>query len=651
MNAKLIAEEGDLKGTVLSLGEGDEWVIGRDPDLCQLILEDPTASRRHLACYKTSEGILVENLSTTNPIKVNDEEVETPRLLQHGDVIKIGEGLFRFYSDTDAHVLDNALSDVSADSQLVSQEMNEMRSPSPVDKEPQMRSFTDSSGDRGEQPDEEGELEHDSIFEEDGGDRAPLAEIDFGITEAGRWLLKVVSGPNNGAEFYMQSPQSYLIGTDPLTCDIVFHDTSVSRQHARITVNPDETLTIEDLNSRNGVFVNGERVVNQQMLQPSLVVTLGTTSLVVYDREGEMQTIISPLLPSIVKVLQEKELETTPSVNAEVFTPQTTEKAEDLSKEKSSESMPEGGEIGVKRESRVSYFIILSVVIALFVVVGVGVTTLFETEPVVAVQQESSMDQIKQALSPFPAVQYSFNKSAGRLLLLGHLKTSSEKNQLLYNLQGLSAIKFIDDSGIIIDEYVWGEINQILSKNPAWKGISIYSPAAGKFVLSGYLETRKQAEQLNDYLSLNFPYVDLLERKIVVAEDVTNQVNALIKQHDIKEIKVQFIDGDITLTGTVVADKKNDMEKVVEQVRDISGVHSVKNFTTFLASDSGVVNISDRYEVTGFSRLGTSGYTVIINGKILAVGAILDGMKITSIQPGMILLEEGGVRYRIDFNK
>ncbi len=34
---------------------------------------------------------------------------------------------------------------------------------------------------------------------------------------------------------------------------------------------------------------------------------MGTTSFVLYDREGEMQTIISPLLPSIVKVLKDEE--------------------------------------------------------------------------------------------------------------------------------------------------------------------------------------------------------------------------------------------------------------------------------------------------------------------------------------------------------
>lgn len=646
MNAKLIAEEGDLKGTVLSLEEGSEWVIGRDPEVCQLVLEDPTASRKHLACHKTPEGIVVENLSTTNPIKVNDEDVSTPRLLQHGDVVKIGEGLFRYYIDTDAHILDNQFPQSEEFT-----EDNGMQAPEPVYKEPQASASNPASFSLPEEEnaDSENESDRDSIFEEELDSKTPLAEIDFSITETGRWLLKVVSGPNNGAEFYMQSPQSYLIGTDPLTCDIVFHDTSVSRQHAKISINPDETLTIEDLNSRNGIFINGELVRDKQVLQPSIIVTLGTTSFVVYDREGEMQTIISPLLPSIVKVLQKEEKET--SVAEQQKASSESEEKSDSLGEKPAEEAAANAVVETKKESRFAYFVIIAIVVSLFVVVGIGVSTLFKAETVAIVQQDNVMDQLKQALAPFPAVQYSYNKTSGRLLLLGHVKTASEKNQLIYNLQGLKQVKFIDDSGIIIDEYVWGEINQILSKNPAWKGISIYSPSAGKFILSGYLESRKQAEQLNDYMSLNFPYVDLLERKIVVAEDVINQINAIFQQNNIKDIKVQFTDGDITLTGTLPSDKMENVDKVINLAKDIPGVRSVKNFTTALATESGIVNISDRYEVTGFSHLGNSRYTVIINGKILSTGDILDGMKILSIKPGVVLLEEGGTKYRIDFNK
>ena len=100
--AKLVAEEGNLRGLVLPLEEGKEWVIGRDPDTCQLLIEDPVASRKHLVCRETKDGIVIENLSLTNPIEVNQEVVKEPRLLKDGDAVKIGSSIYRFFVDTDA---------------------------------------------------------------------------------------------------------------------------------------------------------------------------------------------------------------------------------------------------------------------------------------------------------------------------------------------------------------------------------------------------------------------------------------------------------------------------------------------------------------------------------------------------------------------
>ena len=65
MGAEFIAEEGVLKGLILSLESGEEWTIGRDPDLCTIVIEDPKASRLHARVRKTEVGYSIENLSTT----------------------------------------------------------------------------------------------------------------------------------------------------------------------------------------------------------------------------------------------------------------------------------------------------------------------------------------------------------------------------------------------------------------------------------------------------------------------------------------------------------------------------------------------------------------------------------------------------------
>jgi two-component system NtrC family sensor kinase len=50
----------------------------------------------------------------------------------------------------------------------------------------------------------------------------------------------------------------HVIGRDA-SCDIVLDDKTVSRQHARITVDGD-SVTVEDLESRNGTFIAGKRI-------------------------------------------------------------------------------------------------------------------------------------------------------------------------------------------------------------------------------------------------------------------------------------------------------------------------------------------------------------------------------------------------------
>lgn len=68
--------------------------------------------------------------------------------------------------------------------------------------------------------------------------------------------LIAVAGPAAGEEFPLS--QTQIIGRLE-RCDITIPDASVSREHARLTRRPDGYLVV-DLNSSNGILVNGERV-------------------------------------------------------------------------------------------------------------------------------------------------------------------------------------------------------------------------------------------------------------------------------------------------------------------------------------------------------------------------------------------------------
>ncbi|MGZ3733127.1 MAG: type III secretion system inner membrane ring subunit SctD, partial [Parachlamydiaceae bacterium] len=478
------------------------------------------------------------------------------------------------------------------------------------------------------------EERRDTIFNEEESDKAVLAEVNFDLIDSGRWLLKVIAGPNNGAEFSMHSGNSYVIGTDPTSCDIIFHDTSVSRQHARISLAADDEMSIEDLKSRNKTLVDGEEVKTKRKLMPNAVVTLGTTSFTVYDREGEMQTIISPLLPAIVKVLQKEEPKK-PEI-AEIETIQEPTALQTPAPEPTPVTPNQPTE---KTAHALGAFIVLGIIAGLFGIIGLGTIALFKNEPVVIQQEINAPELIRQALEPFPSITPFFNKSTGILQLMGHVLTQPDKTRLLYGLQGLPFIKEIDDSGVIIDEYVWQETNQVLSKNPNWKSISIQSPMPGKFILSGYLQTRNQADQLAEYISSNFSYLDLLEKRVTVEEDVVNKANSILLNAGLRETAIKMEAGTLTITGGIPPTKEEAFERAKEQIGQIAGIRDLKDLTVKLAPDQSIINISDKYDVTGVSRQGTQ-YSVVIQGRILTKGDELDGMQIKEIRPNTILLEK-----------
>lgn len=67
--------------------------------------------------------------------------------------------------------------------------------------------------------------------------------------------------------------KNWVIGTDA-TCDVVVGQPTVSSRHCRLSETPDGFL-LEDLQSRNGTFVNGQRLHKPRVVLPQDTITLG----------------------------------------------------------------------------------------------------------------------------------------------------------------------------------------------------------------------------------------------------------------------------------------------------------------------------------------------------------------------------------------
>ncbi|MCB1117901.1 MAG: FHA domain-containing protein, partial [Chlamydiia bacterium] len=78
MKGFLVGEEGPLAGLIIRMDEGDEWIIGRDPDVSYQVLEDPMVSRKAVKVVKSESGFVLHNLSDVNPASINGKVVEEP---------------------------------------------------------------------------------------------------------------------------------------------------------------------------------------------------------------------------------------------------------------------------------------------------------------------------------------------------------------------------------------------------------------------------------------------------------------------------------------------------------------------------------------------------------------------------------------------
>ncbi len=577
MAGYLIAEEGPLAGLIVRFEEGEEWILGRDPDEVTIVLEDPMVSRKHVICRLTAEGYILENLSSVNPVTQNGKVITEPVLLRESDILQIGSTFFRFSEKTPS----------------LGEPSEEILPPHGAE-----------------------------VIEE----KEDLSSVNVQTTDEVRWFLKVISGPNSGAEFAVQRGSTYILGKDPNLCDIVFQDLSVSRQHARLIVDNDNAVFIEDLGSRNGVLVNGEPVTDKHPVSSQDLVALGTTSFLMLDREQIHETIVSP--PYIQ-----------PAKEEELFSETSAAVTEAAALEKK-----DWREMVIPKKH-----LIFAGIFALAIIGGLAsMLALFRTSTI-EVTMPDETQTIRSAIAGFDEVQFSYNPSNGKIFLVGHVLTPVDKQELLYKVNNLPFVKIVEDN-VVVDEFVWDNTNALLMTNPNWVGVSVYSPTPGKFIVRGYLQTLDQMTALTDYLNRNFPYLDKLENQVVIETNLEAQIQSILIAKGFSGVTVQLSDGEIVLAGRVDQKHSHTFAEMVDQMKGLKGVRMVKNFVVYTTADTSRIDISGQYKISGYSKKDDHNMFVVINGKILAIGDAIDGMMITGILPNMVLLEKDGLKFRINYN-
>jgi len=287
MPIRLYVEEHDGSSRLVELAEGVIH-IGRGTDN-EVVIRDQRSSRRHCRLTRKPQGILLEDLGSSNGTVHQGKPVESV-MLRPGDEFKIG--LTRLVVEPEERsVLDGELplDDDAADAASAGATSDESASSRTADEDDgilELESIEDEPADaRSELDDDDADIVDDDLVFEDEDDDADAdgvgegdgdglpAKSDGGRRSVEAPRLIAVEGPLAGNTFPIDR-ERFSIGRSR-RASLALRDERVSGEHARILWDG-KTLVVEDLDSKNGVYI-GKKRIERARLRNGARLRIGTS--------------------------------------------------------------------------------------------------------------------------------------------------------------------------------------------------------------------------------------------------------------------------------------------------------------------------------------------------------------------------------------
>jgi type III secretion system YscD/HrpQ family protein len=681
MHGKLVVEKSansSIVGQEFSLEEGGRLtLVGRlhpNEDANEILLAEDLQVEEQIHLFIDNQQLFVEVEALNEPLMVEDQAVETLVSLKDRDCISFRQLMIQWIKqEIDEPIAEEnketeLSSTATASTAMTSDEIT--RSPEIEKREPMPVASPDTI----------------LIMDSNSPDY-----MDLEIEVRPEWLLKVLTGPLQGAEFALEKGKRYVIGNDPLQAKILLHDRAVSRAHAQVQLE-ERHLLLKDLKSTNGTWrhatANGiehlDAVEGEVKLISGESFQVGTTVILFYNCMESNKTILAPViqpksqnqnqkeesLPTAkeenkevsslpVENLQEKKLEeekapidkvNTDVVQGETFKDdkfiaeieddQTQSKLD--SRERNKSSVDDPGTKGGK-------FFFLMIVGAF--VFGGGLLYL-HSDPKVVEEIVPLKTRINSILLKYPSVQADLSGNPVDVILTGHLLTAIEEVNLLRDLRELPELAGRVQSNIIIDAAIAKETQEVLKQSANWKEITIIAQKPSSFSVIGKVKSKEQLTQFMSYLEDNFLFMDLIDNQILVEDEVIEQVMARLNENALTDVFPSIQERDLLLSGSIRPVQRATYDQILQECRSIPGVKAVKSSVSEDASSapgSGLIDLSSRYRVTGSFAAPNSGISVIVNGRIYGAGDMLEDYLIISIEQGMMILELENTRYKIIF--
>lgn len=268
---KLIIEDDEGRKTVVPFVR-EEITIGRQEGNT-IRLTERNVSRRHARLMRLNGHVVVEDLGSSNGTRINGERISGQSTVKDGDLIQIGDYDLALQSDAQEAVPTQRLRPSSAEEVPEDEEADdptgepETEAESPVGEHVAEASAAQGPGDQ---------RRHSTAIikmEQVEGNRARKV-LELEAEEAPR--LVVTNTELKGQEYACIRTEMKIGRTDDN--DIVIDHRSLSRTHAKIVREDNGEWRILDMQSANGLTVNGETYA-QASLSHGDIIELGHVKL------------------------------------------------------------------------------------------------------------------------------------------------------------------------------------------------------------------------------------------------------------------------------------------------------------------------------------------------------------------------------------
>jgi len=284
----VIDQEGGSPRALTHESNKRKIVLGRDAS-CDFNIPVSSISRNHATIVEEDQVYLIEDLGSTHGTLINGKKLDAgeKKVLHSGDVIEVPKSKITCHIESE---------------KVVSAE------PGEATQAVASRAVAGILGRLGDS-------------DEDGA------------------YFRALNGPDEGARYVISQNLSEWVFGRSKECEFTLNDANISRRHALVRKDW-EGITIEDLGSKNGVVINGKKILKPRRLKSEDEITIGPIKLVFVDPDSALLDALKDV-PGFAREEEPELAEEFEESPSHVGAPGEDDLEEELGQEIESEQVPE----------------------------------------------------------------------------------------------------------------------------------------------------------------------------------------------------------------------------------------------------------------------------------------------------------------------